>query len=75
MTHQVVMRNINLIVQKQPNMLQTDVRYFVCKYNDPLYVKLEKIAVMVGARVDPKDGGSKLCKYTTGGSPQSISGL
>lgn len=41
------MRNINLIVQKQPNMLQTDVRYFVCKYNDPLYVKLEKIAVMV----------------------------
>ena len=21
--------------------------YFVCKYNDPLYVKLEKIAVMV----------------------------
>ena len=49
-THQVVMRNINLIVQKQPNMLQTDVRYFVCKYNDPLYVKLEKIAVMVGAR-------------------------
>ncbi len=44
---EVVMRNINLIVQKQPNMLQTDVRYFVCKYNDPLYVKLEKIAVMV----------------------------
>jgi len=43
----VVMRNINLIVQKQPNMLQTDVRMFVCKYNDPLYVKLEKIAVMV----------------------------
>ena len=48
------MRNINLIVQKQPNMLQTDVRYFVCKYNDPLYVKLEKIAVMVwGLRSRP----------------------
>ena len=44
---QVVMRNINLIAQKQPNILQTDVRMFVCKYNDPLYVKLEKIAVMV----------------------------
>ena len=43
----VVMRNINLIAQKQPNILQTDVRMFVCKYNDPLYVKLEKIAVMV----------------------------
>jgi len=43
----VVMRNINLIVQKQPQILQQDVRMFVCKYNDPLYVKLEKIAVMV----------------------------
>lgn len=40
------MRNINLIVQKQPSILQTDVRMFVCKYNDPLYVKLEKIVVM-----------------------------
>ena len=47
---QVVMRNINLIAQKQPNILQTDVRMFVCKYNDPLYVKLEKIAVMVLSR-------------------------
>jgi len=43
----VVMRNINLIVQKQPRILDQDVRMFVCKYNDPLYVKLEKIAVMV----------------------------
>merc|ERR1719253_63499 len=43
----VVMRNINLIVQKQSKILQTDIRMFVCKYNDPLYVKLEKIAVMV----------------------------
>eukprot|EP00931_Biecheleriopsis_adriatica_P048103 TRINITY_DN27786_c0_g1_i1.p1 TRINITY_DN27786_c0_g1~~TRINITY_DN27786_c0_g1_i1.p1 ORF type:complete len:929 (+),score=191.37 TRINITY_DN27786_c0_g1_i1:41-2827(+) len=43
----VVMRNINLIVQKQQHILQTDIRMFVCKYNDPLYVKLEKIAVMV----------------------------
>ena len=48
---QVVMRNINLIAQKQPNILQTDVRMFVCKYNDPLYVKLEKIAVMAAAQV------------------------
>merc|ERR1712151_1297071 len=43
----VVMRNINLIVQKQPQILQQEIRMFVCKYNDPLYVKLEKIAVMV----------------------------
>merc|ERR1719162_2723533 len=43
----VVMRNINLIVQKQPLILQNEERMFVCKYNDPLYVKLEKISVMV----------------------------
>jgi len=43
----VVMRNINLICQKQQNILTADIRMFVCKYNDPLYVKLEKIAVMV----------------------------
>uniref|UniRef100_A0A7S1AGJ6 Beta-adaptin appendage C-terminal subdomain domain-containing protein n=1 Tax=Noctiluca scintillans TaxID=2966 RepID=A0A7S1AGJ6_NOCSC len=43
----VVLRNINLIVQKQPQILQQDIRMFVCKYNDPSYVKLEKIAVMV----------------------------
>merc|ERR1719230_2267607 len=43
----VVMRNINLIVQRQPQILQSEERMFVCKYNDPLYVKLEKISVMV----------------------------
>mmetsp|Transcript_85738 Transcript_85738/g.255579 ORF Transcript_85738/g.255579 Transcript_85738/m.255579 type:complete len:924 (+) Transcript_85738:49-2820(+) len=43
----VAMRNINIIVQKQPQILQQEIRMFVCKYNDPLYVKLEKIAVMV----------------------------
>merc|ERR1719230_2382647 len=43
----VVMRNINLIVQRQPQILQSEERMFVCKYNDPLYVKLEKIQVMV----------------------------
>jgi AP-1 complex subunit beta-1 len=43
----VVMRNINLIVQRQPAILQSEERMFVCKYNDPLYVKLEKISVMV----------------------------
>merc|ERR550532_2553915 len=42
-----VLRNVSLIVQKQPQVLQQEVRMFVCKYNDPLYVKLEKIHVMV----------------------------
>merc|ERR1719321_16985 len=43
----VVMRNINIIVQKRPQILATDVRIFFCKYNDPVYVKMEKIEIMV----------------------------
>jgi len=43
----VVLRNIALIVQRQPQILQGEIRMFVCKYNDPLYVKLDKISVMV----------------------------
>jgi len=65
----VVMRNISLIVQKQPYILQNDVRSFICKYNDPLYVKLEKIEVMVQLANDQnitkvldelKDGASEV---------------
>merc|ERR1719387_959568 len=43
----VVMRNINIIVQKRSQILATDVRIFFCKYNDPVYVKMEKIEIMV----------------------------
>merc|ERR550514_193241 len=43
----VVLRNINLIVQKRPVILQQDIRIFFCKYNDPVYVKVEKIEVVV----------------------------
>ena len=43
----VVTRTLSLIVQKQSQILAGEVRMSVCKCNDPLYVKLEKIAVMV----------------------------
>jgi len=43
----VALRNINLIVQRAPKILANDVRVFFCKYNDPVYVKIEKLAVLI----------------------------
>lgn len=43
----VALRNINLILQKYPEVLATEARVFFCKYNDPIYVKLEKLEIMV----------------------------
>lgn len=41
------MRNINFILQRQPNIFEQNVRVFFCKFNDPVYVKLEKIDILV----------------------------
>ncbi|KAJ7147265.1 adaptin N terminal region-domain-containing protein [Mycena filopes] len=43
----VALRNINLLLQKRPEILSTEMRVFFCKYNDPLYVKIEKLDIMV----------------------------
>ncbi|KAF9981691.1 beta-adaptin [Mortierella antarctica] len=43
----VSLRNINLILQKRPDILQNDVRVFFCKYNDPPYVKREKLEIII----------------------------
>ncbi|CAD7938059.1 unnamed protein product [Amoebophrya sp. A25] len=43
----VALRNIYLIAQKRPGIVTTDVKMFFVKYNDPVYVKLEKIRLMV----------------------------
>jgi len=42
----VSLRNIRLIVQRRPGILASDVKMFFCKYNDPIYVKLEKVDIM-----------------------------
>jgi AP-1 complex subunit beta-1 len=44
----VALRNINLIVQRAPKILANEVRVFFCKYNDPVYVKIEKLAGRAG---------------------------
>jgi len=43
----VALRNINLIVQRRPQILAHEVKVFFCKYNDPIYVKMEKLDIMV----------------------------
>lgn len=43
----VALKCINLVVQKRGNILDRDVKVFFCKYNDPIYVKLEKLEIMV----------------------------
>jgi AP-1 complex subunit beta-1 len=43
----VALRNINLIVQKHPRILEHEIKVFFCKYNDPIYVKMEKMEVII----------------------------
>lgn len=69
----VALRNINLLLQKRPDILQNEMRVFFCKYNDPLYVKVEKLDIMVrlagDSNVDAllselKESGSPLLRLT-----------
>jgi len=43
----VALRNINLIVQKRPDVLENEIKVFFCKYNDPIYVKMEKLEIII----------------------------
>ncbi|KFD50335.1 hypothetical protein M513_08835 [Trichuris suis] len=43
----VALRNINLIVQKRPDILKHEMKVFFVKYNDPIYVKMEKLDIMI----------------------------
>ncbi|KAF6257431.1 beta-adaptin-like protein C [Scenedesmus sp. NREL 46B-D3] len=43
----VALRNISLIVQRWPQILANEVKVFFCKYNDPIYVKMEKLEIMI----------------------------
>ena len=48
----VSLRNINFILQKQPTIFESNVKVFFCKFNDPLYVKLEKIEILIKVAED-----------------------
>ena len=43
----VALRNISFILQKQPLIFENNIKMFYCKFNDPLYVKLEKIDILI----------------------------
>jgi vesicle coat complex subunit len=43
----IALRNINLIVQKRPEILKNEMKVFFVKYNDPIYVKMEKLDIMI----------------------------
>ena len=46
-TQYVALRNINLVVQKRPEILANEIKVFFCKYNDPIYVKMEKLEIII----------------------------
>ena len=43
----ISLKCISLIASKRPNILDKEIKIFFCKYNDPIYVKLEKLEVIV----------------------------
>ena len=43
----VALRNINLIIQKRSDILKNEMKVFFVNYNDPIYIKLEKLDIMI----------------------------
>ncbi|KAH3679843.1 hypothetical protein WICMUC_000586 [Wickerhamomyces mucosus] len=48
----VTLRNIRIIIEKYPNILTNYFKVFFVRYNDPLYLKLEKLEIIVRLAVD-----------------------
>ena len=42
----VLLRSLHAVVQKRPMLLDKDFKYFFVQYNDPIYVKLEKVDIL-----------------------------
>ncbi|KAG0662595.1 beta-adaptin [Monosporozyma unispora] len=43
----VALKNIRIILEKYPEILSKELRIFYVKFNDPMYIKLEKIEILV----------------------------
>lgn len=43
----VGLKNIHIILQKYPQVLSKELRVFFIKYSDPLYLKLEKLEIVI----------------------------
>ncbi|KAK6591171.1 beta adaptin [Cryptosporidium xiaoi] len=42
----VVLRNVQLIIQSNPRFFESEIKIFFCKYNDPVYIKIEKLNLL-----------------------------
>ncbi len=42
----VLLRGLHAIVLKRPMLLDKDFKFFFVQYNDPIYVKLEKVDIL-----------------------------
>lgn len=42
----LALRNCILLLQSRPQLLNLDVKVFLCKYNDPIYVKATKLEII-----------------------------
>lgn len=42
----LALRNCILLLQSRPELLNLDVKVFICKYNDPIYVKATKLEII-----------------------------
>ncbi|OII76433.1 AP-2 complex beta subunit protein [Cryptosporidium andersoni] len=63
----VILRNVQLIVQFNPCFLQSEYRVFYCKYNDPIYIKIEKLNILfrLANIQDSTDLLAELKEYST----------
>ena len=43
----VALKNISILAEKQPFIVQTELKHFFCNFSDPLYVKTQKLEIMV----------------------------
>lgn len=48
----VGLRNIRIILEKHPSVLSRELRVFFIKYSDPLYLKLEKLEIVIRLACD-----------------------
>ncbi|KAG2078336.1 hypothetical protein BDR04DRAFT_1112565 [Suillus decipiens] len=65
----VALRNINInLLQKRSDLLSNEMRVFFCKHNDPLYVNVKKLDIMVRLAIDSNVYAllSELKEYSSG---------
>jgi vesicle coat complex subunit len=43
----VSLKNITILAEKQPFIVETELKHFFCNFSDPLYVKNQKLEIMV----------------------------